>query len=440
MNHALSAILRGKWLVQEHYAVSHLPLVTGFLEGKISGQEFLKGSGPTELPFYLQKDGSRKEAFGYDEAGRFVFKSENCTPGSIAVVPFVGVLTKYNGDCGEPGMISKQNWIKTLTDQPNCIAYISLIDCPGGEADGTPQLVQTIIDLPLPTAAVISGGAYSGGAWIASGHDYVYFADEYCQFGSIGAYRTIFDPSGVYEKDGWKIITIYPEISKDKNGAYRKALKGDLKEVTEDIANLAETFVFKFAENRAGKLTSDEWNSGKEFNANDSIRIGLVDGIKPMLQVAEELRSTPKSTTKILTNNSTEMKFDAVSALANNANPTEDQLTLANADLTVAGITGITLVQESFITEAANVTAANKELTTQLEAANSSLETAQTLVKTQATEIAELKTKVEAFGANPGAQHTQKPGGDSHADQDSDSAAVISSLAHNKAAADALGL
>lgn len=442
-NHTLSAILKGAWFIEDQFANAHLPMVLGILQGtgNLTGQQFLSGAGEFETPFVLQPNGKKVNAYIYTRNG-LVLDESAFVVGSIAVVPFVGPLIKYDGDCGEPGMIKRQGWISEMTSQQNCAGYISLLDCPGGQADGTPQLADYIKSINLPKAAVVLGGAYSGGAWIASAHDNIYFADKYGQFGSVGAYSTLIDYSGYFEKQGVKVKSIYPDESKDKNGAYRKALAGDETEFKADVASLAMLFRSSFAQNRGSKLSSEEWNTGKVFNAVDSIRIGLVDGIKPLEEVAASLRSAPQAAPKNSQNqnqNSNMKNFPNVNALVGVECPTPTQMDLANADLTAAGLTKITLVTEESITEAANVTTLNATLTSDLATANAALATANTALATEQT--AHQGTKDALAAANlqiakgPGAKHVGAGGDDEVIKVEVDDIeATLAAMPHNKAA------
>lgn len=423
----ISALLRGSWLIEESYAVSSLPLAIGVINGTRTGTELLNGSGDFEMPFFIAPDGQRREAFSYFR-GQFVLNPENALPGSIAVVSFIGPMIKYNGSCGEPGMIRRQQWISQMVALPNVSGYMSIIDTPGGQADGTPQTSNFIKSLGKPTAAVIMGQACSAGAWIASGHDYIYADDEFSEFGSIGAYQNVVDPRGKYEKEGYKIQSVYPKISKDKNLSYRMAIDGDTSMVEEEVGGLAQSFVDGFQLNRSAHLKSDEWQTGKVFSAKQAVEIGLITGIKPLNEVAIELRTLAAAPIQQSTNNSN-MNTTNIEALAGTESLSDEQLDLANADLSAAGITNATLVPESLITEAA-------EATSQLATTRTALATTQTDLSNANSEITSLKGKLADLGKGAGVTHVAAVGADPviAATDKTESSEVIAGLSHNKAA------
>lgn len=443
-NKTLSAILRGGWLIQEEFAISHLPMVLSLLNGKTSGQEYMKGSGEFEMPFIIQENGKRINAYKYSENG-LVLNQDAFTEKYIAVVPFVGAVTKYNGECGEPGLIKRQGWITELTANKNAVGYISLIDSPGGQADGTPQTANFIKNLTIPTAALIVGGAYSAGAWIASAHDAIFAADEYCGFGSIGAYTSVVDFSEYFKKQGINVLSLYPNVSRDKNLSYRNAIAGDTKLMLDEIGDLAQSFIDEFELNRGTKLKSKDWNTGKTFGAKQSIEIGLIDGIKPIMELVAELFYTDKNT--FSNNQNSNMKLPKIEALAGVENPTEEQLTEANAELTTLGITNVALVQESVINEAAALTTerdslktTNETLTADLATANTAKETAEESLATEssllATANAEIETLKAKIAAGPGATHKPAGGEDELVETDDEKSvqSQLDALPHNQAA------
>lgn len=438
-NHTISAILRGGWLIDKGYADAHIPLVLGLLTGKLNGSEFLSGDADFQRPFIINSNGSRVDVFS--RWGNEI-NDDAIEPGSVLVMPFTSPIMKYDGSCGEYGNIRRSAWINGVKGNPNIVGFVSILDTPGGQADGTPQMADLIKSLDIPTAAVISGGAYSAGAWIASGHQHIYAGDKHAGFGSIGAYTTVADYRGYFKNMGIDVQDVYPDESRDKNAGYRKAISGDISEVKESVAKLARSFITEFSANRTGRLTSDAWQTGKTFDAPEAVGMGLIDGIKPLAEVARELQGKKihaPASSKSKTSNSN-MNFENVTALAGVENATDEQLDLANGDLTAAGVTGYTLVPESMITDASTVTAERDQLQQDLSAANTNTETAQSELTAANERVSALEAEIAELKKGAGATHTPASGTDDPVNtDDEDIDSILASLPHNQKADRMLG-
>ena len=134
------------------------------------------------------------------------------------------------------------------------------------------------------------------------------------------------------------------------------------------------------------------------------------------------------------------MNFEKLNSLIGVKTPTSEALGKANAELTLAGIDSVRLVSEEALAEARNETAANASLNADLETANANLVTAQEALATAQenlnlanSENAELRSRLDALGQNPGATHSTSTGADANADTD-EVEAIMANLPHNKKA------
>jgi ClpP class serine protease len=444
--HTISAILRGGWLIDKNYVDQHLILIYNIVNGKASGAEMFKGSAEMEQPF-VYNNGKRYDAYKIEWKPGIgaikVLNSEEWPDNSTIVIPTIGPITKYNGDCGEPGMVQRSAWVNDLVNSDKISKLVSWIDSPGGQADGTPQYADFLRTVDKPKTAYVDGGAFSAGAWISSAHDNIVLSNSLAEFGSIGAYCTFVDYSGFFKQKGIKVKDIYAKQSTDKNDAYRKAMDNDFSGYQQSADECAAAFIEGFAENRGDKLKGNAWNTGKIFSAAEALDMGLVDSIGSFKDAAQPSKS--KSFTKPSSNNNN-MKFQNLTALSNVAEPTDEQIDQANAELTTENITAVTLVRESFITEAeAETTRANSlqeqvnTLTASAATQTTELTNANSTIASQVTKITELEAKVSAFGKNAGALHQEKKGEDTPPEGGDNTADLLSGLAHNQTADKVLG-
>lgn len=297
----ISAILRGQWLIDPAFAESHLPFIQSILSrgGGIN-------AGPASKDAFEQYKNDEWLKFpcaGVIEAGVFTagrWKSFNEAPqNSIAVINISGPIMKSGGECGEPGAVHFNSWIKMANQSPNISGILLNIDSPGGMVSGTQTVVDAIRASKKPVVAFVDDGMMASAAtWIGTAALEVYASQKTDRIGSIGVYRTIYDYKGWLEKEGIKIHEIYAPQSTDKNKDYYDSLKGDYTIAKQELSLIAEKFIDSVKEFRSGKLDLSKGNpfTGSMFSADKAIEIGLIDGYANLEQAVNRVYELAKST------------------------------------------------------------------------------------------------------------------------------------------------
>src|SRR5690348_5123898 len=145
----VSAILRGRWLIDKHWAESQLPLVLSLLRGSIDASVDRTGNQMVEMPFAVDpKTMQRSEMYVYTPYG--LKANPNIPQGSVAVIPVSGPILKYNGDCGEPGSIQRIGWLMDAQNRDHISSAVLLVDSPGGQVDGTQSFANAISSFSKP--------------------------------------------------------------------------------------------------------------------------------------------------------------------------------------------------------------------------------------------------------------------------------------------------
>jgi protease-4 len=156
-----------------------------------------------------------------------------------------------------------------------------VVDSPGGEADGTRNLSETIANLGKPTVAFIDGMAASAAYWIASAADKIVAALDTDEIGSIGTYVSFADFRDYYEQQGVKLHEVYATKSTNKNKEFKQALDGKYGPLRAQIDVINESFIAGVKQNRKGKMDEDEEEAftGKLYFADVAKEKGLIDEI-----------------------------------------------------------------------------------------------------------------------------------------------------------------
>lgn len=213
----------------------------------------------------------------------------NIPPGSVGIISITGPITKYEGDCGEPGAQQMAGWLMEMEKRQNISSVVMVVDTPGGEARAANVLTSTIGRMKKPVLSFVDDMAASLGMWLTAASDEVYVSNKLGEVGSIGSFVMFADYRGYFEQKGIKIHEIYAPQSTDKNKEYRDALEGDYTSIKADLEVLVNEFIGYVKTERPGAASHEKkWNSGKMFYADEAKKIGLIDGVKNFDQVVSK--------------------------------------------------------------------------------------------------------------------------------------------------------
>lgn len=272
MNKTLLTLLRDRWLILPSFAEGQQLLVNNFLAGKEVSFPRTEQQQPIVESRSMRSSGSSSSQ---DEK-------------YVNVINLTGPILKYDVECGDPGAETVAKHLRNADRDPNVSGVVLNIDSPGGASTGALLLADTIKAFSKPIVASISHGyAASAAYWAASQCDEIYLANAQDSVGSIGAYCTIIDATGAYEKLGYKIKTIYAPQSKDKNGDYRAAIENDDTTLIEQgLFELVQEFQSDVKAGRGARLKSEDSFTGAMYNLNQALEQGLIDGQKNLEECA----------------------------------------------------------------------------------------------------------------------------------------------------------
>lgn len=364
-------MFRGQWLIDRRWTQDNLPIVLKMLKGE--AVDFGVEKNVQKEPSVLShKSGSAYSVNYYTDLSKI-------PDNSIAVLTIAGPILKY-GDYCSYGSVHHAATINRLANAGNISAIIINADTPGGQAAGTASLADTIKQTAAekPVIGLVDDGmACSAGVWILSACSEIYVTQKTDIIGSVGVYTTIMDWYAYFESEGLKARDIYAPQSTDKNLDYRNALENNDDLLKEELRVLCQQFIETVSNNRSGKLTSDDWQTGKLYYAKEAQKIGLIDGIKSFSQVIDRANTLSKS---FLNNNSNSktnysMKFPKIASFFGIKNDEENK---ADISLETHGETLEALFAErdSLITEKAelnNTIASLQESIVEKDATNNTL-------------------------------------------------------------------
>jgi signal peptide peptidase SppA len=203
---------------------------------------------------------------------------------SIAVLDFIGVLTKRGSSLSSAGsMIRARQAVRAAGADPAIAAIALRIDSPGGTSAGTADLARDIAKAAQskPVWAYVEDMAASAAYWVASQTGRIVANDRTALVGSIGTYMGLYDLSGAAAQRGIKAIVI-------RSGPYKGAgFEGA--EITDAQKAYWQLIVDKTqaefsAAVSAGRRMAPEsvaqLADGRVHMAADALSLGLIDAIQ----------------------------------------------------------------------------------------------------------------------------------------------------------------
>jgi len=420
----ISSIINEPFLINGDAAQGFLPTVAAMLNGSyVSNVTDFAAERKRLAPYVLNVVGLG--ASGTSAASSGVVSSKNSNKDYIGVIQVNGVVLKDDQKCGPRGTKSLTAQVKAYNNDDYCVGLIGVIDTPGGQVSYTDLFADAIRNFAKPSAAFVEGSAASAGYWLASAFDNIYASSSLNSLGSIGAFLSIKDFSSVLEKMGVNVVEIYAPQSTDKNKLVTDALKGN----TEGIANeVLKPIVDKFIADVSINRTEIDPSvfTGKMYQANKAIEMGMLDGIKSFEEVAQSIVDRNNELNeKNKDMNTAEKKYPNVAKAAGFDDETI-VLTDAHANLAEESIDAL----ETRLADVVGLETSVSDLTTEKE----TLTAAQTDLQTK---YDALVTEFDVYKAKPGASGASgKKDGDSFVGENGIN---VDDFAHNKKADELLG-
>jgi protease-4 len=217
--------------------------------------------------------------------------------GKLSVTSLEGPLFRDDDFCGGPGMISVSNQLKKFDQDRDIDAHLLIMHTPGGQVQGTEILANTVVNTEKPVV-VFGEDVFSGGVYIASGASSIVLSGKNARMGSIGVQFRYDSFKRKFEKEGIDSIVIKATKSQDKNSYnLEDPSEEDKKRFAKEVLDpLDENFMDHVRTHRPG--IDESVLTGREYFAEDAIRLGLADHIgtiESAIELAFDMAGKPQS-------------------------------------------------------------------------------------------------------------------------------------------------
>jgi protease-4 len=272
----IRSILSSPWMLEASTMQSYLPIAARILRGESVQVYDEKPRGVHFASPRIAASSPKSMDDLYDDEEMLMAPE----PGSIAIYPVTGLITKYDQMCGPMGTVTLMEMMRKWDNDERIIGHLMEIDSGGGEATNIESVARFIRqELKKPVLAWVNGTAASAAYYMAAAADEIYASQSTDMFGSIGVVLSFADVKPSLEKEGVVFHEIYADQSDLKNLDFREALEGKYDKIKQTILNpFAVQFISTIQEFRP-QITREDVFRGEIMTAPDALEYGLIDGI-----------------------------------------------------------------------------------------------------------------------------------------------------------------
>lgn len=388
------SIFSGLYLIHPEYAISFIPSLY---------QNFVLG----------QKMEEKSEADKIAECQSLQNGANGEADRRVAVINIKQPIQKYSGYYGL-GSKSFVNILQNIALDDSIVGVVLDIDSGGGQVYGTGEFYDFLKSYPKPTVAYTDGYMCSAAYYLGNACNHIVANKRADHIGSIGAYASMVNFSGVFEKLGAKVYEVYSSKSPDKNSEYRALMEdGNDKPY---IENILDPIVTTFHEDMKATRPnlSAEVLKGGTWNGEQALAMGLVDengdlgtAISRVFELADKNVKTKKMDKSYKKIESAIGEEFGEGATANGilldeaqADAVENRITALETEASDA-----VTAKETVETSLANVVTESDALVAKANTILGLEGDAKLTGVTQAFDA--LDAKITALGKQPGATHTQ---------------------------------
>lgn len=346
------------------------------------------------------------------------------TDKTVIVLNFKQPVLKY--DYGS--WLGTQSYIRILEhykNDPNVAGVVFDTDSGGGQVYGTGEFYDYVLSYPKPIVTYTNGYMCSGAYYFAAATKFIVANSRADAIGSIGAYSTIIDSSGIWEHFGAKVHVMYGTKSTGKNSEYREVVDNSNYKpyIKNNLDPIIETFHTDMK--NARPQLKEEVFDGSTWTGKNSLSLGLIDEIGTLQTAIDKVFSLAKSNknnTQLNNSKKNPMSklnvplIEAVIGASFSEGETENGIILTDEQATA--LENRLSENDTAIATAETEATTSSERITELEATNTTVTTAiQNALATAEVEgaatmsneegITALSNLVAEYGGKDGATNTQ---------------------------------
>lgn len=213
--------------------------------------------------------------------GLFIGHSSDFSKGNVAIVKLHGPITISSpSSFGQSNVVSSSNIVSLLNEaskRDNIKAIILDINSGGGSPVASYEIVEAIKKTDKPIISVIREVGASGAYWVASSSNHI-IANKMSITGSIGAYTSMFDLSGILGDNNITYNLIKSGKYKDMGSPFKELTPDERFHIQKRLDDIHHFFISEVSEYRNLSYTEvDGLANGLWYLGLEAYDLGLID-------------------------------------------------------------------------------------------------------------------------------------------------------------------
>lgn len=220
------------------------------------------------------------------------------TVDGIRVIAIEGVLLRRQSPFRSPDFsdIDRiESEIRDALANPSIKGIVLAVDSPGGTIGGIQSLASNIRAWRSrkPIVAWTDGMMLSSAYWLCSAADKIFISGDTTRVGGIGVVTKHVDVSKAEERLGVKTTEIYAGKYKVLGSQFQPLDDDARAELQRMVDAIYRMFVDAVAQHRGTTVRAvvTQMGEGRILLGREAIRAGLVDGVRPLGDIVDELRT-----------------------------------------------------------------------------------------------------------------------------------------------------
>lgn len=216
------------------------------------------------------------------------------TFGGVQVIDMRGTIQKRASSFGGASTIAARKHIRAADRDPDVKHIILRVDSPGGTVSGMMELAADVAATQTPLTGFVEDLAASAGFWAIANADRIVANTPIANVGSIGVFMLVQDSSKMAEDVGIKVHILKTGEFKGAGAPGIEITEAQLEYIQQRVDRTFEEFLSVVQNGRGIERSAlMEIADGRVFPADEAVRLGLIDEVKSLDELVEELVAAP---------------------------------------------------------------------------------------------------------------------------------------------------